>query len=79
MNKLDKTQSQKLMKVFLQEFKSHEVLPSFKLEYEEVGFWYGLWLKITRQEPPVKYPPLPEHKGDTITIKRPKTYPAPDQ
>ena len=71
MNKLDKTQTQKLLKLFLSEFKAYEVLPSLKLEYEEVSFWRGLWLRITRQERPVKYPPLPECKGDTITFKRP--------
>ena len=49
-------------------------LADFKIEYEEVGYWRGLWLKITRQKPPIKYPPLPESKGDTITIRRPTPY-----
>ena len=72
-------ESQKLLKIFLAEFEAKEVLPSFKVEYQEVGFWYGLWLKINKQDPPIKYPPLPECKGDTITIKRPNSDPAPDQ
>jgi len=71
MTKLNKTQSQKLTKIFLASFEAEKVLPSFKVEYEEVGFWHGLWLKITKQEPPVIYPPFPVSEGDTVTFKRP--------
>ena len=70
MTKLDKTESQKLMNLFLREFQAYEVLPSLRVEYEEVSFLRGLWLRITRQKPPVKYPPLPDCKGDTISFKR---------
>ena len=65
---------QRTLKKFLAAFEAKEVLPSLKIEYQEVGFWYGLWLKITRQDPPIKSMPLPECKGGTITIKRPKEY-----
>jgi len=68
---LGKEHTKLIMSKFLAEFEATKVLPSMQLEYAEVGFWYGLWLKITRQERPVVYPHLPESKGDTITFRRP--------
>ena len=66
--------SQKMAKIFLEQFKAVEVLPSLHVEYEEIGRLHRFWLWITRQERPIKYPPLPMGEGDTITFRRPNPY-----
>ena len=49
-------------------------LPIFNIEYEQVGYWKGLWLKLTGQKPRIIYPPLPKATSDTITFRRPQLY-----
>ena len=63
--------SKKITNEFLSSMKAEAVLPSLRIEYEEVGYWHGLWLKITRQKPAVKPLKLPLGDGDTVNFKRP--------
>jgi hypothetical protein len=71
---MDNKLTKKLAGIYLQKFEASRVLPSLQIEYEDVGFWHGLWLKVTRQSKPIKMPPFPQSGGDTITFRRPSEY-----
>ncbi len=66
--------TKKIMNEFLYSMKAEAVLPSMRIEYEEVGYWYGLWLKITRQKPPLRIPNFPACDDDTVIFRRPDNY-----
>jgi len=64
-----------IAKLFLDSLeRDRKVMSLFRTEYEEVGFWKGLWLKLTGRKPRMILPPLPTATSDTVTFRRPTDY-----
>lgn len=63
-----------MTRLFMQQMKAEKILPSLVFEYEKVGYWKGLWLKLTGRKPRIIYPKISASPCDTITFRRPSEY-----